>query len=119
MPERPAPAPDVQEYVDAIAPANRPLFDRLDRLILEVRPQAEVVISYQMPTYVVGDFRLYVAAWKHGLSIYGWDQGNDGGFTDRHPELKTHKGTIKMSPTAAAGIDDDELRELVRAALPA
>ena len=119
MPDHPAMAADVQAYVDAIAPANRLLFDRVHRLISEVRPQAEVVISYQMPTYVVGDFRLYVAAWKHGLSIYGWDQGQDGGFTDRHPELKTHKGTITLSPTAAAGIDDDELRELVGAALPA
>jgi hypothetical protein len=44
----------VQAYIDAIAPEQRPLFDRLHGLVLEMRPDAEVVISYQIPTYKVG-----------------------------------------------------------------
>jgi hypothetical protein len=107
----------VQTYIDAISPANRPLFDRLHGLILEVRPDVEVVISYQMPTYVAGDHRFHVGAWKHGLSLYGWDAGQDGGFVERHPDLAGDKGTIRLSPAAAAGIADDELRGLVRGAL--
>ena len=106
----------VRDYVNAIAPEHRPLFDRLHRLILEVHPDAAVVLSYQIPTYKVGRRRLYVGVWKHGVSIYGWEQGRDAGFTARHPELKTSKGTIQLRP-AAAGISDDELRDLVRAAL--
>ena len=51
------------------------------------------------------------------MSIYGWEQGRDGGFTARHPELKTSKETIRLRPDDAAGIPDDEFRELVRAAL--
>ena len=35
MPDHPAMAADVQAYVDAIAPANRLLFDRVHRLISE------------------------------------------------------------------------------------
>jgi hypothetical protein len=37
----------------------------------------------------------------------------------RHPELKTGKGTIQLRPGDADGINDDELLELVRAALGA
>jgi uncharacterized protein YdhG (YjbR/CyaY superfamily) len=107
----------VRDYVEAIDPEHRPLFDRLHRLILEAHPDAAVVLSYQIPTYKVGRRRLFVGAWKHGLSIYGWQQGQDAGFSDRHPELRTSKGTIQLRPEAAATIPDDELRDLARAAL--
>ena len=107
----------VRGYIDAITPENRPPFDRLHLLILQVRPDAAVVLSYQMPTYKAGRRRLYLGAWKHGVSLYGWQQGRDAGFTDRHPELKTSKGTIQLRPEDAARIPDDEFRDLVRAAL--
>ncbi len=32
-----------------------------------------------MPTYVAGGHRLHVAAWRHGLSLYGWREGDAGG----------------------------------------
>lgn len=84
---------------------------------MDVRPDAEVVISYQIPTYRVGARRLYLAAWKHGVSIYGWGEDRDGGFTGRHPELSSGRGTLKLSPEAAEAIPDDEFRDLVRATL--
>ena len=61
--------------------------------------------------------RLYVGAGQYGISIYGWQHGNDGGFAERHPELKTSKGTIRLRPQDAAAIADDELLGLVGAAL--
>jgi uncharacterized protein YdhG (YjbR/CyaY superfamily) len=107
----------VQKYIEAVAPEHRPLFDRLHRLVLEAHPEATVVISYGIPTYKVGGRRLFIGAWKHGLSIYGWGEGRDAGFTARHPELKTGNGTIQLRPIAAADIPDDEFRDLARAAL--
>jgi hypothetical protein len=113
------PAPDgrtaqadraVQEYIDAITPEHRPLFDRLHRLILEAQPGATVVLSYQIPTYQVGRRRLHVGVWKHG---------GDAGFTSRHPGLRAGKGTIRLRPEDAEGIADDEFRGLARAALEA
>jgi uncharacterized protein YdhG (YjbR/CyaY superfamily) len=109
----------VRAYIDGIAPAHRPLFDRVHRLILAAHPDAAVVLSYQMPTYKVGRRRLCVGAWQHGISIYGWQQDRDAGFTDRHPELRTSKGTIRLRPQDAAGITDDELGGLVGGALDA
>jgi uncharacterized protein YdhG (YjbR/CyaY superfamily) len=107
----------VRDYIDAIAPEHRPLFDRLHRLVLEAHPDAAVVLSYQIPTYKVGRRRLFIGAWKHGVSIYGWQKGGDAGFTARHPELKTSKGTIQLRPDDAARIPDDQFRDLVHAAL--
>ena len=50
----------VRSYIDGIAPESRPLFDRLHRLILVAYPDADVVLSYGIPTYQVGKRRLYV-----------------------------------------------------------
>jgi hypothetical protein len=82
----------VRDYVEAIDPRHRPLFDRLHRLVLEAHPDAAVVLSYQIPTYRVGRNRLFLGVWKHGVSVYGFQQGRDGGFIARHPELKTSTG---------------------------
>src|ERR1700685_2829355 len=101
-----------QRYIDAIAPGNRPLFDRLHRLILTAYPEANVVISYRIPTYKVGGRSLHVGAWKHGLSVYGSARGQDGGFTARYPDLKTSKGTVQLRPGGAAGLPAAALRAL-------
>lgn len=107
----------MQDYLDGIAPAVRPLFDRIQGLILDVHPGAEVVISYDMPTYVVGDRRLHVAAWKGWVSLYGWDADRDGGLVARFPKASSGRGTLKIRPADADQIGDDELVALIRGAL--
>ena len=116
--ERTPPADQaVRDYINAIIPEHRPLFDRLHRLILEAQPAATVGLSYKIPAYKAGARRLYVGAWQHGVSIYGWGEDRDGGFSARHPELRSGRGTIRLRPEDAARITDDELRDLTRAAL--
>ncbi len=109
----------VQSYIEEVDPAYRPLFDRVHRLIMAAHPEADVVLSYRMPTYKTGQRRLYVGAWQHGISLYGWGQGRDGGFAERHPELLAGKGTIRLRPQDADALGDEELSSLVSAALKA
>ena len=105
-------------YLDRIPDEHRPLFDRLHGLILRARPDAAVVLSYGMPTYTVGGRRrLHLGVWKHGVSVYGWRQDQDGGFVDRHPALKTSSGTIRLRSGDAADISDEEFLGLLRPAL--
>jgi hypothetical protein len=108
---------EAQAYIDQIAPEHRPLFDRLHGLILAAHPEADVAMSYRILGYRVGRRRLYVGAWQHGVSIYGWPRGRDGGFTSRHPGLLSGKATIRLRPRDAAEISDTELGALVRVAL--
>lgn len=108
---------NVRAYIDAIDSAHRPLFDRVHGLILEAHPDAAVGLSYKIPTYKVGGRRLYLGAWKHGLSLYGWGAGDEPSFLAIHPELRTSTGTIQIRPDDAAAITDDELRALIRFAL--
>lgn len=104
----------VRGYVEAIPPEHRALFDRVHRLILEARPDAEVLLCYGMPTFQVGRRRLHVGVWKHGISLYGW---RDEGFLARHPHMKAARGTIRLRPEDACDVEDDELRRLARASL--
>ncbi|MFJ9150378.1 iron chaperone [Streptomyces sp. NPDC102270] len=108
---------EVQTYVDGIAPELRPLFDRLHRLILAAFPEASLVLSYGMPTYRVGNRKLHVGVWQHGVSVYGWDKDRGADFTSRHPNLVSGKGTIRLRPQDAADVTDDELGDLIRASL--
>jgi uncharacterized protein YdhG (YjbR/CyaY superfamily) len=107
----------VRAYVEGVPAEHRALFDRVHGLILATRPDAAVTISYGIPTYKLGGQRLYLGAWKHGVSLYGWGQDRDGGFCARHPDLVTGKGTIRLRPDDAATITDAELQSLVEAAL--
>ena len=104
-------------YVESIAPEHRALFDRLHRLILVAAPEVTVGLSYKMPTYKMGKRRLYLGVWRHGVSLYGWQSGGDGGFSARHPGLKAGKGTIRLRPEDAANIADEEIADLARSVL--
>jgi hypothetical protein len=106
----------VRRYRDELDSEHRTLFDRLDRLIMTVCPDAELVLSYEMPTYRIGRRRLNIGAWRHGLSLYV-SPNRDGGFSARHPELAGGKGTIKLKPEQASSIPDAEFLDLIRAAL--
>lgn len=105
----------MRSYVDALAPDGRALFDRFSALVLAEHPGATVTWSYKMPTFVVGERRLHVGVWKHGLSLYGWSSARSGGFCDRHPHLCGDRGTLKLPHAEATGIPDAHLLDLVRA----
>lgn len=106
----------VRRYLDGMDGEFRPVFDRLHRLMVETCPDAELVVSYGMPTFRIGRRRLNVGVWQHGLSLYV-SPNRDGGFSARHPSLAAGKSTIKLRPTDAAGVSDAEFQELFRAAL--
>jgi hypothetical protein len=108
---------EIRRYTEDIPPAQRPLFERLNAIVLAAHPDAEVALAYDMPAYRVGRRRLNLGVWQHGVSVYGWRRDNDGGFVARHPELAKGKGTVRISVAAAEGIDDDEFRALLGGAL--
>ena len=107
----------LQQYVDTAAAPHRELFERLHQLVVEAVPEASVAMSYGIPTYKVGRRRLFLGVWQHGVSIYGWGAGRDAGFVERHPELRSGKGTIRLRAGDAAAIPDQEFADLVRAVL--
>lgn len=106
-----------QAYVDEIAPEARVLFDRIHGLIVGEFPDVEVGISYRMPVYRRESWSLNVGAWKHGVSIYGFPEECAVSIIERHPELSSGRGTLRITHAAADDISDQELIRIVRGAL--
>jgi uncharacterized protein YdhG (YjbR/CyaY superfamily) len=88
--------PAVQSYIETIPESHRPLFDRLQSLILGLYPNAEIVISYGIPTYKVGRRRVYLGLWKGGVSLHAVPVE---AFKQRHPAIKTGKGSLNFKVT--------------------
>ncbi len=93
------------------------MWDRVERIVRQLHPDVEMRITYDMPTFVVGDHRLPVGVWKHGLSLYGLHESNDAGFIARHPDLSSGRGTVKLPTKRAAEFSDDELSAMLAAVL--
>ena len=86
----------VQQYIEAIPETHKPLFDRLQSLILELYPDAEIVISYNLPMYKVRRGRVALGLWKNGVSVYGVPVET---FKQLHPSIKTGKGSLNFKLT--------------------
>jgi uncharacterized protein YdhG (YjbR/CyaY superfamily) len=106
-----------QAYVDKIAPEARLLFDRIHGLIVGEFPDVQVAISYRMPVYRRESRSLNVGAWKHGVSIYGFPEDRASSIIERHPELSSGKGTLRITHAVADDISDGEIIQLVRGVL--
>jgi hypothetical protein len=42
---------EVQAYIESVQDERRPLLQKLQGLILDLYPDAEVLLSYKIPTY--------------------------------------------------------------------
>lgn len=83
-----APAKNVDEYIKAL-PANvRTISEKLRQTIKAAAPQAEEVISYQMPAYKYHGMLVYFAAFKNHIGFYP----APGGIEAFKKELSAYKG---------------------------
>lgn len=105
----------VQRYIDAIPPEQRPLFDRLQSLILELYPDAEVVISYQIPTYKARGGRVSLGLWKDGVSLYTTGPQYIETFKSKHLQVKSGKASLNFRLTD--DLPEQDLREVIRQAI--
>ncbi len=105
----------VRKYVDAIPAERRPLFDQLQSLILDLYPDADVVISYQVPTYKAKGGRVSLGLWKDGVSLYTTGPEYIESFKARHPRIKTGKASINFG--LADDLPEEDVREVVRQAI--
>ena len=90
---------EVQLYVDAVPDERKPLFDRLHALIMGLYPNAEVVMSYRIPTYRAKSGWVALGSWKDGVSLYTNGAHHIAEFKAKYPAIKTGKGSINFKIT--------------------
>ena len=87
----------VDDYIDAQAPALRPVLERVRRVLSKAMPDAEEVISYQIPAYRLhGRVALYFAGWKEHYSIYPASDAMMAAFEGELDVYRVSKGTLRF-----------------------
>ena len=92
--------PDVEHYFEALPADRKPLMTQLHGIIVGLFPEADVNLSYRMPTYRVGDGWVSLASQKHYVSLYTCGAHHLAEFKTQHPEIRTGKGCINFKPDA-------------------
>lgn len=104
--------PSVKRYFDTVPESRKSRLDNLHTLILELYPEADVDLSYKMPTYRVEDGWVAIANQKNYISFYTCGYHHIEGFKEKHPGIKTGKGCINFRDTDEIPVED--LKEVVR-----
>jgi uncharacterized protein YdhG (YjbR/CyaY superfamily) len=102
----------VPEYIQSLPATHRPLFDRLQALVLGMYPDASADISYGIPTYRMGKKRVYLGAWKDGISLHAIDPAP---FKALHPKIKTGRGSLNFRNMDE--VPEADVRKVIRKAM--
>lgn len=60
----------IDEYISSFSPEIQCILEQIRRTIRSAAPDAEEVISYQMPAFKQQGILLYFAAWKNHIGLY-------------------------------------------------
>jgi uncharacterized protein YdhG (YjbR/CyaY superfamily) len=87
----------VDEYIATHPEDVQAILQRVRSTIRRALPDADEVISYQIPTYKLhGGYVLYFAGWKHHYSLYPATDELVEAFRDDLAPYKISKGTIRF-----------------------
>ena len=95
---------DVQRYLDAVPEERKPLFNKLHRLIMDLYPGADVVMSYKIPTYKAKSGWVALANQKHCVSLYTCGAHHIAEFKAKYPAIKTGTGCINLKVADAVPV---------------
>ncbi len=87
----------VDHYIAAQPEAVQAVLERVRNIIRRAVPQADEVISYQIPTYkLAGRAVIYFAGWKQHYSLYPATGLVRAAFQDELAPYQINKGTIRF-----------------------
>jgi uncharacterized protein YdhG (YjbR/CyaY superfamily) len=87
----------VDEYIASLPRAAQDVLKRVRSTIRRALPEAEEVISYQIPACKLHSSRvLYFAAWKRHYSLYPATEGVVAAFKGDLKSYEVSKGTIRF-----------------------
>ena len=106
---------EVQRYMDAVPEDRKQVVGKLHALIIGLYPNAEVDMSYKMPTYKAKGGWVAWANQKRYVSFYTCGPHHIAEFKEKYPDIKTGKGCINFKPTDT--IPEAALKQVVKHAI--
>ena len=86
----------VEEYLAFIPPDKRVFLEEIRNAIKQIVPQAEEIISYNMPAFSFYGILLYYAAHRDHIGFYPGNAKLITLLSDALKGFETSKGTIKI-----------------------
>jgi uncharacterized protein YdhG (YjbR/CyaY superfamily) len=88
-------APNVDVYIAGFPFETQEMLHQLRHIIKNIAPEAEEVISYQMPAYKLNGILVYFAGYKNHIGFYPTGSVI-ASFQDKVSKYKTSKGTVQF-----------------------
>lgn len=88
-------AKNIDEYISSQPEKVKAILEKLRQTIRKAAPEAEEVISYQMPAFKYHGMLVYFAAWKNHIGFYPVSSGIKA-FNKELSAYEKSKGTIKF-----------------------
>jgi uncharacterized protein YdhG (YjbR/CyaY superfamily) len=85
----------MDEYIATFPKNIQCILEELRKTIREAAPQAEEVISYQMPAFKLKGILVYFAAFKNHIGFYPTSSGVEA-FKEELSSYEVSKGTIRF-----------------------
>lgn len=86
----------VDEYISSYPDEIQVFLEKIRKAIKESAPQAEEVISYNMPAYKLNGTLVYFAAHKNHIGFYPANSKTIGVFKDELKKYQTSPGTVQF-----------------------
>jgi uncharacterized protein YdhG (YjbR/CyaY superfamily) len=87
----------VDDYLATLPEATRKVLDEVRATIRKALPNAEEVISYQIPAYKQGGIAvIYFAGWKEHFSLYPVGETFAAAFPEDAARYTIAKGTVRF-----------------------
>ncbi len=86
----------IDDYLSSVPGEMKIVLEELRKLIREAAPEAEEVISYNMPAYRQDGMLVYFMAHKNHIGFYPGNNAVNEIFKEELKEYKTSKGTIQL-----------------------
>jgi uncharacterized protein YdhG (YjbR/CyaY superfamily) len=85
----------IDEYISNQTLEVQPLLEQIRKTIQKAAPEAEEVISYQMPAYKQHGILVYFAAFKNHIGFYATPNGH-AQFKEALSTYKQGKGSVQF-----------------------
>ena len=85
----------IDEYIATIPKSVQVILEELRQAIRESAPNAEEVISYQMPAFRLNGILVYFAAFKNHIGFYPTSSGIEA-FKEQLSGYEVSKGTVRF-----------------------
>lgn len=85
----------IDQYISTFPPETQKLLNQMREAIRSVAPEAEEVIKYAMPTYVLDGNLVHFAAYKNHIGFYPAPSGLQA-FHNEIAHYKSSKGAVQF-----------------------